>query len=959
VWLANARFASQLRGERLPRRLARTGVETALAAGADRAAPPAAEDRGSPALASIGMRSRAPGFLRGAWTVARAELEELRSQPGLYLFVPLILIQTVGEAFFNQGAFDTTLLHTSGTLAVSTMNMISTLVCLLLLFYTVESMERERRSGFAAIFHATPVSTGAALLGKAVANAFIAGAILVAAFAGCMVALAIQGGVPLDPWPFLLVWGLMLVPTFAAWTAFVMAAQALARNRYTTYAVALGVLILTGYRQMTGGMNWAGNWGMWSALRWSDMSVFEIDRPAILLNRVMALGLAVLFVAFTARVFTRADRDVSRLGDRLRPASLGRGALGLVPWALVPLAACVALVAQIQGGFQGGPAKKQEKDYWRRNVATWTGAKYPAVVDVDLDLDLDPPRRWLHSRGTYTLVNTHDTALGQVPLTRGRHWRRMAWTLDGDSAKPEDRVGLMVFTPARPLAPGDTLRIGWDFEGRYPEGITSNGGGAGTFVLPAAVVLTSFEPSFAPVVGYIEDAGIDDKNRYDAREYPADFHTGITEPAFGSGHGLTTRIVIRGPSAYTYNSVGARISDTVEAGRRVTEWRSDHPVNFFNVVAGRWAERRGQGTVIYHHPSHTHNLDEMSEALDAARRWYSEWFMPYPWRELKLSEFPALAGYAQGFPTNITFSEALGFLTKSEPRANAAFMVTAHEAAHQWWGNLLLPGKGPSGNILSEGLAHFSTILLFDQVKGAEQRIGFCKRIEAVYGDNRQKDAERPLVRVDGNQPGDQTVTYDKGGWVFWMLMNHMGRERALAGMQAFLRRYERGPDHAVLQDFVATMREFAPDPAAYDAFAAQWFFDVVVPEYRIRDAKLAGRAAASGGEAAGAALAASSAPASRAAPPATGWTVSFEVENVGTGTMPVEVAAVRGERFPGEDAKPDPDKAYREARRTVVLGPGARRRVTLECPFEPERLVVDPDAKVLQLNRDQALAAL
>ncbi len=59
-----------------------------------------------------------------------------------------------------------------------------------------------------------------------------------------------------------------------------------------------------------------------------------------------------------------------------------------------------------------------------------------------------------------------------------------------------------------------------------------------------------------------------------------------------------------------------------------------------------------------------------------------------------------------------------------------AFLVTAHEAAHQWWGGLLMPGDGPDGNILSEGTAHFSTILLFEQLRGPEQRIEFCKWLE-------------------------------------------------------------------------------------------------------------------------------------------------------------------------------------------------------------------------------------
>jgi hypothetical protein len=944
--LAHAQFARGLRGERLTRRERRRGVDAILAdteAPGTAAAAPGVATGG--AIADLGMRARAPGFLAGAWTVARAELKELRSQPGLYLFVPLILTQTIGEAFFNVGAFDTPLLHTAGTLAAVSNNTVMAMVGLLILFYTVESLEREKRSGFAPIALASPVHTGALLLGKAVANVAIVVVILTAALVGCMLALAIQGKVPLDPRPFLLVWGLLMLPTYVVWTAFIMAVHALVENRYTTYAVGLGALTFTVYRQVTGQMNWVGNWNLWEALRWSDLGWFEIDRVALLLNRVLVLGLAALFIALAFRLFARASRDASRVGARLAPSALARSGLRLAPFALVPLIAGTALFVQVQSGYEGKPAEKKLKDYWRRNMATWRDSKNPTIVGVDLDLELDPRRHWFHSRGHYTLVNRHDVPLRQVALTRGLHWKKLTWSdANGDSLAPEDRVGLVIFTPPGPLAPGDSVRIGFDFEGRFPDGATKNGGGASEFILPSGVVLTSFTPSFVPVVGYLEEVGVDKDNRFDSREYPDDFHQGITPPAFGAAGGMTTRIAIRGPADYRYNSVGTQVRDEVQGGTRTTEWRSDHPVKFFNVVAGRWQEKRGNGTVIYYHPTHAYNIEEMSEAIDASRRWFSEWFMPFPWQELKLSEFPALAFYAQGFPTNITFSEGIGFLTKSDPRANAAFMVTAHEAAHQWWGNILLPGQGPGGDILSEGMAHFSTILLFDQVKGAHQRIEFCKRIEDRYGDRRQVDSERPLVKIDGSKRGDQTVTYDKGGWVFWMLLNHMGRARALAGVQDFIRRYETTIDYPVLQDFVAVMREHAADREAFDTFVGQWFFSVVVPEYKVREVQATRLAsgAASGGA-------------------AEHWEVSFEVENIGTSTMPVEVAAVRGTRFPKEDDK-DSNSAdmksaddYREARQTVVMGPGAKQRVKLQCSFEPERVIVDPDARVLQLNRDQA----
>ncbi|MHC4825711.1 MAG: M1 family aminopeptidase, partial [Planctomycetota bacterium] len=340
---------------------------------------------------------------------------------------------------------------------------------------------------------------------------------------------------------------------------------------------------------------------------------------------------------------------------------------------------------------------------------------------------------------------------------------------------------------------------------------------------------------------------------------------------------------------------------------------------------------RGENTAIYHHPGHGYNIEEMSEALDAARRYYSEWFHPYPWQELKLSEFPALATYAQGFATNITFSEGIGFLTRSEPRTNLAFWVTAHEAAHQWWGNILMPGEGPGGDILAEGMAHFSSILLIEQVKGVRGRIEFCRRIEEDYAENRIVDSERPLVRTDGSRSTDRTVTYNKGGWVFWMLLDLMGREACLSGLQHFIDHYSKDPDHPVLQDFVATMRPFAPDPEAFDAFVEAWFFEVVVPEYRLSDAEVV----------------------SADGPDAGAWHATVTIDNDGTGRFPVEVAAVRGERF-NDDGTPSPD--YQASRVTVMIGPDEQADVTIPCGFAPDRVIVDPDALVLQLDRESAI---
>jgi hypothetical protein len=129
------------------------------------------------------------------------------------------------------------------------------------------------------------------------------------------------------------------------------------------------------------------------------------------------------------------------------------------------------------------------------------------------------------------------------------------------------------------------------------------------------------------------------------------------------------------------------------------------------------------------------------------------------------------------------------------------------------------------------------------------------------------------------------------------------------------------------------TLREFAPDRAAFDTFVGQWYFDVVVPEYRVEEAEL--RQPSAGEEKQGS------------------WETTFTLRNIGTGRMPVEVAVTVGEPFDDEGAAlPN----YREARTTVTLGAGEERVVTLRSEFEPERIVVDPDVRVLQLRREQAI---
>ena len=879
------------------------------------------------ALGELGMRSHVPGWFAGALNVVRFELSELLRQPSLYIFIPAIALFFFIDAQAVSGEFNFPVLLSSGNAAIEGLTILTAWLTLLLLFTTVESFERERSTGAAPVLHATPVDTSALVAGKLAANLGVVGAAMAVTVFIAWRLIAHQGTLPFSLWPFVLVWGGLLLPTLLAWMVFVTALYALTDDRYLTYGIGLAVLITTVALDFTDHINWVGNWLLLQAVRWSDMGTFELDGTALWLNRLALLGLIPPLFALAVACLHRRQADALG-GIRRRPvrrALFRRVGLLLVP----PVALLLWLGALVGEGFEGGHTRRLHKQYWQQNVTTWRDAPMPFITSVDLDIGLEPEQRHFTVAGAYTLVNRKAEALPWFAMTGGIGWQHLNWTVDGQPYRPEEREernGLFVFP--RALAPGTTLRLGFVYDSVFLPGISRRGGSLelGEFILPSGVLVTGRNPDFLPVLGFQPAIGIDDGNQHEPRRYPSDFWRHELESSLDRS-AFASRVRITAPADYTVNSVGHLENQTLAQGRRTWLWTSDAPLRVINIAAGKWAVRRGAGTAVFYHPGHEANVGSLLAALDGARRYYDAWFYPYPWRELRLNEFPAVSNYARGNATNIFFSESLGFLAEPGNVPDWPFTIAAHEAAHQWWGHILPPGQGPGGIVLAEGAAHFSTMLLLDQVKGPAARIAFATRIETNYGENREPSTEKPLAETTPFRPADTTVIYDKGGWAFWMLLEQMGRDAFFAGAHAFIGKYHAGPGYPVLQNFIAAMRPYARDPVGFDAVASQWFFQRVVPEYRIV--------------------------AARRERTATGWAVVARVANAGTARMPIEVAAAsQRERF---DEHGQPVPAYRDARVILDLAPGAELEARIPCAFEPHELVIDPDARVLQLQRQAA----
>ncbi len=846
-------------------------------------------------LGELWMQSRAPGWFTGLRTVLTAELRELRAQPAGYLFglALLAIVMEVGGGEVDD--YGLPLLTSAGDFAVRTIPVVTVLVCLYLLFTVVEMMHRDRATGFESLALSSPIPTTAMLSGRGIAALTLVVVLLAVCVVGGIGAAVLQPGARIEAGPLLLVFGLVLAPTFILWTSFVMAVMVVVRQRTSALAIGLATLVLTAAHFMGGGMTWLSNWPLWGALRWTDFGPFPLNGPPLLLNRLLALGSAALCFAVASRAFARTERDVSRGKERRRPVHVLRAGWRLAPLAVVPAVAAGLLAVRID---RAAPARGASVASAASEGLPATGAREGApfgtrLAHIDLTIELKPQARTMDARGTYDVENRGASTLQalrfHVPAVLGEViWEGGAERSTGRRVRDTVEVALTA-----PLRPGDRVRVGFRYRATMPARYTRNGGGASSYILPEATVLSTHRGAFLPaLVGAERDA-----------------------------RGFTSRMTVSAPRQYTVNGVGDLVAEKTVGNRSTVTWATEHPVVALSLMAGRWNVARAPGAAVFHLAAHASRAPNVLHALRAARTRYAEWYAPYPWQELRLAESPDLETQATAYPTTIAVSEGLGWRTPEGVRGGLAFAVAAHEAAHQWWGHLLNIAEGPGTGMLAEGLADYSALLLIDAELGPQARMAFARALEAQYLAGRSTSRERPILETSEDGTADESVLQKRGAWAMWMLHQHLGERRTFAALQQLIARHQRLGTAATPASLLESLRAVAPDPVALELEVAQWLGSTALPELAIDRSQCQRQG--------------------------TAWRCDADIRNAGTGTISVDVDARRN----GE--------AIADGRQRVMLGAGRTARAQWTLSSRPDELVIDPEVRVLQRHRERARATI
>jgi aminopeptidase N len=456
--------------------------------------------------------------------------------------------------------------------------------------------------------------------------------------------------------------------------------------------------------------------------------------------------------------------------------------------------------------------------------------------------------------GSYRLRNKTNAPLDSLRIQMDPAVQTTLTGLPAHTVELDDRRhGMKVLKLREALAPGANLPFGFTVEVRNP-GFT-NSGEPGK-INENGTMFTS--ESFFPTFGYVQAKEIEDRNERRKRGLGEPHRMPLLDDAaarksnFWKLFGFDADLVDFETTVSTSRdqvaiAPGALLNSWEKDGRRYFHYRMDKPIlPFFVYQSGRWdvagAEWQDVPIRVYHDARHTYNIASMLKGTQRALDYYSASFGPYPHKDVRITEFPLYQQYARSFPGVIPFSESLGFINdlRDPNGVDHVFYVTAHEVAHQWWGDQVIAANSQGAGMVTESVAEYAALMTVEKEFGAE-KVRHILRFDLdqyLAGRGKELVAEQPLVKVENQL----YIAYRKGSMVFYRLREEIGEAALNRALKAFVsaHRYQTG-SYVTSRDLLAAIR--AETPADKQELLTDLFERIVLYDNRVLNASAQQRA--------------------------------------------------------------------------------------------------------------------
>ncbi|GGG92909.1 ABC transporter permease/M1 family aminopeptidase [Pedobacter zeae] len=671
----------------------------------------------------------------------------------------------------------------------------------LILFYAAETISREKSVNIHALIYSTPVQHSAMWMAKCT-SLFSLVFTLVTLNIGIGIILQLTHGYFRIELPLYLTLYYYSALPMLLFVVLILFIQNLSSNKYLGMVLSMLMVFLISYAERFGIEHYLLRFASMPDLLHSYFNGFGYYASAFNGYLLYWAAFSVIIAVLTVGMW----QDKAEIKAVNRFKTIGKtvkqyqwiSLFALLVW--LSSAAFIFYQTNIIGKYQNKQAQLKWRLTYEKKYKTWANLPQPVVKAVKTRVDLYVNEGKYTIKGNYLLKNETQFPISKI-------WACVdpevsSFTVEmagGRNSERDERFGQQFIDLKKPLMPNEIITMDFSVEvirsGFTPlnkeNAVVKNG---------TYIELEKFVPHFGYCYHFESDNKLERKK--------AGLPEIATAPTYQrNDERIDLETTISTEADQQVITVGELQQEWVSDQRRYFKYKTSRPVNFmFAVSSARYAVKKenhkGIALRIYYQPGQEYNLKSMFNALKDALDYGSKNFAEYPLKQLILAEIPQYKGAATAYPGVIFSAENINFLGNYSQNGaiDQSYAIAAHETAHQWWANKLVPVDGAGYAMLTESLAKYTENVLIEKRFGKMYLRRYLAYDHNLYFLNRNNgDKERPLAKTL-DQP---YVHYQKGGLMMYAIKEIIGEQQFNTLLQRFIVDHEYPKPKATASDFV------------------------------------------------------------------------------------------------------------------------------------------------------------
>ena len=733
-------------------------------------------------------------------------------------------------------------------------------VFIIIVFYTGETVHRDKSVHFTQIFDALPIPNWVIYGSKFLALTGVAFLLVNIIWIVGIITQTMKGYFNYEFWMYFTDLYLIEFPSYMQFVMLAFIVHILVNSKFTGHIINVGIWVLIFSLQSFAELDYnMFFFGSKPGYLISDMNGFgHFGQPLFWFNFYW-LSLGAVFLVLGNLFWNRGTDGGLKTRfqiARKRLNSLSLGSLAVFLLFFIGSGIFIYYNVSVLNTYRTAEQGRKRSAEYEKKYKKYEWVAQPKVVNAKVYVDLYPENRSVKAKGEFIVVNKTKEKIDSLHLTLGSPINyTVIEDLSIDGKKPklvfeDEDYKYSIYKLPQTMTPGDTLKMevvvkaenrGFTNSG-YNQAVVGNG----------SFLNTSVFPTFGYNAG-IELSSDKYRKKYDLPEKE------YTQPPQDDPKGLETLLFNDDADFVTFEAVVSTSPDQIaiapgylqkeweEGGRKYFHYKMSDQINFFanfssakyEVFKDVWKGKKGEevNIEIFHHPGHEYNLDRFMKAVKKSFDYYTKYFSPYQFRQMRILEFPRYATFAQSFPNTVPYAESFGWVGDfSDPDdTDYSFVVTSHEVAHQWWAHQLSPSFTRGANQISESMAEYSSLMVLKHEYGVDAMQEFLKYELDSYLRGRANEGKFEETLLDNDTRA--YVWYRKGGLVLYALQDYIGEERLNKAFSKFLKEaaFKQNPPFPTSGDWYEYIKEVTPDSLQY--LVKDCFEKITLYENRILEA--------------------------------------------------------------------------------------------------------------------------